>query len=268
MKDRTLRVKVLQDGTFSRYKQERKESFLNGSQLEFQSKVIGDEVLKECERIRRARYQQIKKVKEHLLYWIQKAQDTRKYELFFATFTFDDPSLELQPKTRREGISRLLSKVSADFIMNIDYGKTTNREHYHAVIVFDKSTITKYDERKIRGFMHYKIEELDAYKYGHYDCELVDLSNISAERLAYYLIKLVLHSVKVKQQYISVKKGSLYQQYMNLLKKRKRMIDSYGIFNWSEKVSRINRDIDFNLTERDITLDKLHELFGDNIVIT
>lgn len=268
MKNKALRVKVLEDGTFSHYKEDRKTSYQNGTLEEFQQSIAGNEVLLECERIRKARYQQIKKVKEHLLYWINKAQCTQKYEMFFATFTFTDEALQLKQKTRHEGIVRLLSKVSEDFIMNIDYGKTTQREHYHAVVVFDKDKIQKHDEMKIKGFLHYKIDVIDTYKYGNYDMELININNVSAERLAYYLVKLVLHSVKVKQQYISVKKGSSYQQYQQLTRERKRMIDSFGIFNWSEKLSRIDREIEYNIRESTKTLDKLHELFGDNLVIT
>lgn len=267
MKNKALRVKVLQDGTFSQYSADRKQSYQNGTLEEFQQSIAGNYTLEECERIRRARYQQIKKVKEHLLYWINKAIETNKYELFFGTFTFTDDALSLRPITRREGISRLLSKVSEDFIMNIDYGKTTDREHYHAVVVFDKSKIQKHDEMKINGFLHYKINKIDPYKYGNYDMELININNVSAERLAYYLVKLVLHSVKVKQQYISVKRGSRYQQYVALMKRRKRLVDSKGIFNWYGKLSKLDNDIEYNIRETTKTLDKLQELFGDQVKV-
>lgn len=54
---------------------------------------------------------------------------------FFGTLTFTDEVLEkTSPATRRQYVSRYLSAISSRYIANIDFGKNTDREHYHFII--------------------------------------------------------------------------------------------------------------------------------------
>lgn len=53
----------------------------------------------------------------------------------FLTLTFTDEVLaSTSEETRRRYVSRFLKSISENYVGNIDYGKTTEREHYHAVV--------------------------------------------------------------------------------------------------------------------------------------
>lgn len=254
MKNQELRKQVLSDGTYQKYSLERKQRALN-NELEQFINSINDPVQEECENIRDCQKKQRQKVEDHIKYMFMKPQ----WDLFFATFSFNDYALSLSAETRKKAITRLLGSICADYIVNIDYGTKTCREHYHAVIRLVAGTYETYINNK-----HIKIKELDSYKYGHYDIEQINKSDIDAKRLSRYETKLTLHSVKVKQQYISTKKGSMYQQFRDLLDKRKKLC-SYAQYprKW-EKLQTINRAIDNNITEESKTISMLCEVFGTN----
>lgn len=53
----------------------------------------------------------------------------------FLTLTFTDEVLaSTTEETRRRYVARFLKSISENYVGNIDYGKTTEREHYHAVV--------------------------------------------------------------------------------------------------------------------------------------
>lgn len=57
----------------------------------------------------------------------------------FVTLTFTDETLaNTSFITRRKYVSRFLKLCSADYAANIDFGRTHNREHYHAVVAVEK----------------------------------------------------------------------------------------------------------------------------------
>ena len=248
---------MLSDGTYQKYSLERKQRVFN-NELEQFVNSINDPVLEECENIRRCQKSQRQKVEDHIRYMFMKPQ----WDLYFVTFSFNDYALSLSAETRKKAITRLLGSICADYIVNIDYGTKTSREHYHAVIRLVSGTYETYINNK-----HIKIKELDSYKYGHYDIEQINKSEIDAKRLSRYETKLTLHSVKVKQQYISTKKGSMYQQFRDLLDKRKKLC-SYSQYprKW-EKLQTINRLIENNVTEDSKTIMKLYEVFGTQFKI-
>ena len=254
MKNQELRKQVLSDGTYQKYSLERKQRVFNNELEQFINSVTDPEQL-ECENIRRCQKSQRQKVEDHIKYMFMKPQ----WDLYFVTFSFNDYALSLSAETRKKAITRLLGSICADYIVNIDYGKTTNREHYHAVIRLVAGTYETYINNK-----HIKIKELDSYKYGFYDLEPIEKTDIDAKRLSRYETKLTLHSVKVKQQYISTKKGSMYQQYKDFIDKRKKLC-SYSQYprKW-EKLQTINRAIENNITEESKTISKLCELFETN----
>lgn len=161
----------------------------------------------ECERIRRSRSEQRRRVQEHLDFLLN--QDVT--DVYFATFTFTDEYLNsTKPNTRKQRVRRLL-RCCDDYILNVDYGKENGREHYHAIISLRKGSYTVTDKKKT------KIDLFEKYaSTGFYSLEKVKKDGKSAKRLARYETKLTMHSVKVRQQYISVKKGSPYQQYATL----------------------------------------------------
>lgn len=100
-----------------------------------------------------------------------------KGRVVFLTLTFSDESLLTQDIYRRRNVSRFLKTISNDFVANIDFGKTTGREHYHAVCVTD-------------------VEDFAGWTYGFYKAQVVNKDGVDAKRLATYISKLSNHAVK------------------------------------------------------------------------
>ena len=233
MKDREKRIRLLEDGTYRNYTETRRKAFQNGNPDEMYEQVFDDDTgellrsdlnsdffqldqedLKECERIRNCKNHQRQKIEDHIKFLFEKS----KYDLFFITFNFHDDALELNADTRKQKIRRLLNKISEDYILNIDFGELKDREHFHSVVALEKNSYTLYRNE----YGHLKIKELDAYDYGNYDIETIRTKDDDKKRLARYIAKLTLHSVKVQQRYVSVKKGSAYQMQKNLIKSLKK----------------------------------------------
>lgn len=82
------------------------------------------------ERKLKARYMKVSRIKKRLIYLL-----TRYDFIYFVTFTFDDKLINRCDRTKRDLIkSSLLSfDEHIKFILNIDYGKKTEREHYHCI---------------------------------------------------------------------------------------------------------------------------------------
>ena len=56
-------------------------------------------------------------------------------DLLFLTFTFKESILKTtNEETRKRYIKSYLNEETSDYILNRDYGKTTEREHYHAIV--------------------------------------------------------------------------------------------------------------------------------------
>ena len=218
MKDIERRKELLENGTYKDYLKKRKNFIYNGvvfvddfGRLDYSLFDIPRKDLIICERIRKCYKEQREKVESHLAYLFNKTN----YDLYFITFTFSDIALNgTTQETRKQNIRRLLTRAE-DYILNIDYGTNTNREHYHSIVALKKGT---YEIREENG--HYKLSILDNYKMGLYDVQKIGTNETDKKRLSRYISKLTMHSVKVKQKYISVKKGSDYQEN----KKIKKMI--------------------------------------------
>lgn len=72
------------------------------------------------------------------------------YKVYFLTFTFTNKTLEkTNQKTRLRYIKDFLNKQASEYMLNLDYGKANNREHYHAIIL-----------------SRYKVILAKEYKYG------------------------------------------------------------------------------------------------------
>lgn len=88
------------------------------------------------------------KLKENRIYKdSERALKSRRYRLYkrildllnkgnclFLTFTFNDETIANRTaKNRERDIRRFLNKQCEEYILNKDYGKDTEREHYHAI---------------------------------------------------------------------------------------------------------------------------------------
>ena len=88
--------------------------------------------IKEARKINASSYKRVKRLNKRIETYLRSGQ------CIWLTITFNEATLSnTNEKTRRRYVSRFLKKVSDYYVANIDYGKTTEREHYHAVILTD-----------------------------------------------------------------------------------------------------------------------------------
>lgn len=151
-----------------------KDNILNDFEFEY-----FEEYLEESKKILKADYQRRKRLKERISKMLSLGQ------CLFLTFTFTDDVLDnTQPHIRRKYVQRFLKDNCIQYIANIDYGDTTEREHYHAVVLCDYLDYDKWPY----GFSY--VEKITRYA--------------SNEKLACYISKLTNHAIKE-----SVKRCSL-----------------------------------------------------------
>lgn len=107
---------------------------------------------------------------------------------YFLTFTFTEKTLnKTNEKTRLRAVKDFLNKQASKYMLNIDYGKTNNREHYHAVIL-----------------SKYKVIVFDAFKYGYIKARKLlptlnrpYLAELTAEKLTKHAFKETTRQAKI-----------------------------------------------------------------------
>lgn len=236
MKNKELRKAIIEDGTLNEYRKERRKLVYSGQLKDLTAETfkMSEEVFRECEQARKCQNMQRTKIQNHIDYLLNKTD----LDIYFGTWTFSDRALELTPETRKKAITRLLGKTCADYITNIDYGKETGREHYHGVIALQPGTYQKRVEIDEKGHRHIKIDLLDDYKLGWYGLEQIWNTEKDSELLAKYITKLTQHSIKVRQSYVSVKKGSEYQTWKKYRERRLRLHEPY-VYDFMEQQAEL-----------------------------
>lgn len=115
---------------------------------------------------------------------------------FFVTLTFKDEVLKKTcEKTRRQYVQRMLNKISLSYVANIDYGKSTEREHYHALIDPYPFCFASWKN----GKKSYKnVPDLREWinLYGFVDIRKVGDLESDLARVCKYTSKLAFHAVK------------------------------------------------------------------------
>lgn len=136
--------------------------------------------------------------------------------LYFLTFTFNDNTLKkLNRDSRRQKISRWLSKYCNIYVANVDYGSKTEREHYHALVsLIDKNILIDSGFKDNKGHIKYDIKKEFYYngKVGFTDgIEIYDKHYL---KISHYINKLSNHAFKdtTKQNRI------IYSKLTNLQK--------------------------------------------------
>lgn len=84
---------------------------------------------KEYEKLLNARIQKVGRIKKRLLYLL-----LRFNYVWFCTFTFSDKYINKSERTKRDIIKQVLNGHDFKYILNIDYGKTTHRQHFHCIL--------------------------------------------------------------------------------------------------------------------------------------
>ena len=126
-----------------------------------------------CNRIKK----RILKMEEH------KAKDNLK--MFFATFTFNNETLENNSKeSLKTYVRRFLKDYCIDYLANVDYGKKNGRIHFLAVCI--AKDVLPYEE-------WYEVHNYGTLKVEY--CRL-DKEKNEEKKMSKYINKLSLHAIK------------------------------------------------------------------------
>lgn len=174
-----------------------------------------DKIQTECYlQMKKARHNQMTNMRRHIEYYTQ----SNDYDLVFATFTFTDEYLNKNFQYRRKQLLNCLKScdVIKDYIVNIDYGKQTEREHYHGILFIKKGSV---EWSFKRGKKFWYIENMPInYNLGFCSFEKVGNEKYDNDRVAQYVAKLNLHALKVKQSRLIIKKDSPYKDFLKYRK--------------------------------------------------
>ena len=125
--------------------------------------------LKQCQKIDTNKYKRTTRLRKRV------SQMIYSQTCYFITLTFDDKTLaKTNEDTRRQLVRRFLKSQCTEYVANIDYGKTTEREHYHAIT---------------NAF-------IEGWAYGFYNVKVIDPNTESEKRLPVYITKLTHHALK------------------------------------------------------------------------
>lgn len=136
---------------------------------------VGMRFVNEARKINLAAWKRKIRLKERIGSYLKEGQ------CIWLTLTFSPSVLDsTSVDTRRKYVQRQLKSVSNKYVANIDFGKSSQREHYHAVVV---GNLRRSDFQ----------EWID--NYGHIWIEDVHKTS-SEEKLAKYISKLTNHAIK------------------------------------------------------------------------
>lgn len=97
--------------------------------------LMGEEVFKEILKSKERRKKKRKRCNDKLQQILCYQEDLNymgiKTRLVFGTCTFNDKELQYKERTRAKKIDKWLKKHFVISLVNIDYGKKNEREHYH-----------------------------------------------------------------------------------------------------------------------------------------
>lgn len=134
---------------------------------------------KKLESLLCSRYNKVSRIKRHMLYMYH-----RKKFLYFITFTFDNKYINKCDRTKKDLIKKCLLKYDKDiyYILNVDYGSQTKRQHYHAIVGSDRYF-------SLKGFLQL---EYPCFTW----CEKIRFDNSSFKTIPKYINKLTNHAIK------------------------------------------------------------------------
>lgn len=129
------------------------------------------------EKLLNARIQKVGRIKKRLLYLL-----IRYNYIWFCTFTFSDKYINKSERTKRDLIKKYLNTHDFKYILNIDYGKNTQRQHFHCILATDIDM------------------DINQYFQNFYPCFSLSISCKKGvddlKRLTKYIDKLVNHCIK------------------------------------------------------------------------
>lgn len=144
---------------------------------------IDIELPKYVKNILNARYNKVRRIKEHFLYIINR----RKY-VFFLTFTFNEKYINKCDRTKKDLIKSCLNDIDDSlYILNVDYGDKNERQHYHCILGTDFDfTNSIYFDLTYPCFSY---------------CEKIRLNTDDVKKVSKYINKLSNHACKDSTNY-------------------------------------------------------------------
>lgn len=117
---------------------------------------------------------------------------------YFVTLTFTDDVLsKTTSKDRRIKVTRFLKTISTQYVGNVDFGKTTEREHYHAIILTNQLDNIQYHYFKQYGWVCDECEQFAQWSNnGFYTIKSCNKDEIDIKKLSSYVTKLTNHAIK------------------------------------------------------------------------
>ena len=132
--------------------------------------------------------QKRKRLKHRINEIIENRASIKNSDMYFITVTFTDNELSnTTSATRHDYIKRLCHDNFYRYIANIDFGKTTNREHYHILALCDNEIF--YKEKN-----HLRIKSVKKLN-GLIDIKKVPLDD-DLNKIGEYTLKLSQHALK------------------------------------------------------------------------
>lgn len=134
---------------------------------------------KEYEKLLNARYCKVSRIKKRIVFLF-----TNYDYIYFCTFTFDDNFIGYCDRSKRDLIKSTLNKFSSDikYILNVDYGKKNEREHYHCIVATNNN-----------GNLRKYLKDTYPFLSG---CDRVSTQLKDLKRVSKYLNKLTNHCIK------------------------------------------------------------------------
>ena len=187
---------------------------------DFFKDIIPQEVFKELIRRKKNRQQKRCRYKRKIhrmteLCWAIERDMGAIPKLVFVTMTLDDKNIKLKEETRLKKIAKWTKSHFAYAIVNKDYGKTTEREHYHAVGL----TIQPLEDtgkKSHKGYQEYR------FKKQNYECgfepTMLIIDTKDNEKINSYLLKLNNHSNKstTKRSRVRIFGKKIYKKFMDI----------------------------------------------------
>lgn len=151
------------------------------------------EIIREKQNRKNRRYRTDRKILEMVRLSMYYHMLNIRPKIVFGTLTLDDKTLSQKEDTYMRKISKYLKSHYKYVILNKDFGKTNEREHYH-FIGLTIENIVKTENKSKKGFSMYKLQNQD-YELGFEP--VLEIFNIEdKKKVRNYLLKLNNHSNK------------------------------------------------------------------------
>lgn len=135
-------------------------------------------------KVNHSHFNKCNRIKKRILK-MEELKEKDNLKMFFATFTFNNETLEKNSKeSLKTYVRRFLKDYSIDYLANVDYGKKNGRIHFHAVCISKDVLPSK--------------KWFEDYKYGTLVVEYcrLDKEKNEEKKMSKYINKLSLHAIK------------------------------------------------------------------------